>query len=198
MKISNGEIRPSQLQQCIAEYPSCNDTNYNIGTWSLQKATAVTTLLAQWRRLKYEPKRLQNCLARCTQAQSKVVLKLFQLDPGLSRAMPQDGDPQTITKKETESASFNYKPRQPWLPHDAQRCGNTITKQDGNPNTSPEREGYTTTGPKQAQASNFTPMPREAKIGFQWLAAETVGRGSGVMLGFPRTALHGKSRKSKE
>ena len=103
VKISNGEIRPSQLQQCIAEYPSCNDTNYNIGTWSLQKATAVTTLLAQWRRLKYEPKRLQNCLARCTQAQSKVVLKLFQLDPGLSRAMPQDDDPQTITKRKLKA-----------------------------------------------------------------------------------------------
>ena len=50
----------------------------------------MTTLLAHGRRLRYEPQRLQNCLAKATQAETKVVQRLSKLEPALKRSVSQD------------------------------------------------------------------------------------------------------------
>ena len=78
VETSNGEIRPSQPQVAIAEYPSCNDTNYKVAFWSMSKATAMATLLAHGRRIRYEPQRLQ-----ATKVEAQIIQKLALLEPGL-------------------------------------------------------------------------------------------------------------------
>lgn len=101
--ISNGEIRATQLQQVISEFPSCNDTTYKVSIWSMNKATSMATLLAHWRRLRYEPQRLQNCLAKATKAESKIVQKLSKLKPGLARGGGEPSQPAVTTKRKLKA-----------------------------------------------------------------------------------------------
>ena len=93
VQISNGEIRPTQLKDVAEEFPMCNDTMYKVGFWAMSKAQCLTTLLAHWRRMKFEPARRQHALAKCTQAESRAIMRLVNLQTGLPRANSEENMP---------------------------------------------------------------------------------------------------------
>ena len=99
--ISNGEIKPTQLKDALENFGRCNDTQFKNSFWAMSKAQKVITLLAHWRRVKYEESRRQQCLAKATQSETRAIHRLVALEPGMSRTE----NTLPIVEKEPKQAS---------------------------------------------------------------------------------------------
>ena len=99
--ISNGEIKPTQLKDALENFGTCNDTQFKNSFWAMSKAQKITTLLAHWRRVKYEENRRLQCLAKATQSETRAIHRLIALEPSMSRI--EDALPIAKEKQEKES-----------------------------------------------------------------------------------------------
>ena len=86
LAISNGEVKPAQLKVAFDFTCVCNDTQFKTFFWATSKAQTITTILAHWRRLKYEHGRRQCCLAKATQSETRAIHRLIALEPRMRRS----------------------------------------------------------------------------------------------------------------